>query len=302
MNSRIPPGSVALVTGSSSGFGLQCCVELARRGMRVFASMRDLSRSEGLDAAMAEVGLTCDKVELDVTKPDSLATAVAEIADRVGPKPPGNTAETGDEPLLVPVDIVVNNAGFGLGGFVEDLTMDKLREQFETNFFGLVALTKAVLPGMRERRRGRIINISSLSGRMGQPGAGAYAASKFAVEGISESLRLELLPYGVYVVLIEPGMFRTDLFDRNQRITARALEPDSPNYKALMRLKSIVEKRLARGGDPRQVARVVGQAVAADKPRLRYLVGSDAAVAGTLKGILPFGLWERAVGRVIGAD
>ena len=306
MNSRIPAGSVALVTGSSSGFGLLSCVELARRGLHVFASMRDLERSGRLDAAMAAAGVRCDKVQLDVTDPGSIASAMDAIRQTVAGRA-RDDARAGDDPEntgeLGVVDVLVNNAGYALAGMIEDVSLDELREQMETNLFGAVAVAKAVIPGMRERRRGRIINISSASGRVGQPGLGAYAASKFALEGLSESLRHELLPHGVYVVLIEPGMFRTDIFDRNRRVAARTFEPTSPNYDLSLRMKAAIEGRLERtAGDPRAVAEVVASAALMDRPRLRYPVGWDAALLDAVGRVMPFGIWERVVGRVLGRD
>ncbi len=185
--------SVAVITGTSSGFGLLAAIELARRGLRVFASMRDLGKSATLDAAAREAGVGLEKIALDVTSESSIAAAVREVHDRAGR-----------------LDVLVNNAGFGMGGAFEDLSMAELREQFETNFFGTCAVTKAVLPGMRERKSGRVVNVSSISGLVGAPGTSAYCASKFALEGWSESLRHELRPFGVRIVLVEPGTYRTE--------------------------------------------------------------------------------------------
>lgn len=284
MRSRIPPGSVALVTGSSSGIGLRCCVELARLGLRVVASVRDASCSPKLDAAMAEAGLRCDKIELDVTREGSIAAAMAHIE-----------AEHGG------VDVLVNNAGFAMAGCVEDLGMDELREQLETNFFGLVAVTKAVIPGMRARRRGRIINLSSLGGRVANPGMAAYSASKFAVEGLSESLRYELSSYGVYVVLIEPGVFRTDVLSRHRRVARAAFDPNSPNFTAFKHFSELIDGYvIPRAADPRMVASVIASVVLSERPRLRYLVGADARAVTMASKLLPFRLWERAVGRIAG--
>lgn len=283
MSARISKGSIALVTGASSGFGLLTCLELADSGMRVFASMRNLERRGELDQAMAAEKLTCEVVGLDVTEPDSISAALAHIESRGGP-----------------VDVLVNNAGYGLGGFAEDLTLDEYRAQFETNFFGLVATTKAVIPSMRQRRRGRIINISSMAGLSADPGMSAYSASKFAVEGFSESLRHELLPHDVYVSLIEPGMFRTEIFDRNRRVGARALDPVSPNYRAAQRIVQMLDDRLAASkADPRDVARLIAEVVTSRRPRLRYLVGSDARIRNMIQKTVPASLWERAVVRFL---
>lgn len=278
---------VALVTGSSSGFGLLSSVELARRGHRVFATMRDPSRRGRLDEAAAAAGVAAavEVVALDVKRPESIRTAVADVERRAGR-----------------IDVLVNNAGYGLGGFLEDVEMDELREQLETNFFGLVAVTKAVIPGMRERRRGRVINVSSIAGRIGNPAFSAYCASKWAVEGLSECLRLELLPYGVYVVLVEPGTYKTDIFDRNARVARRARDPSSPWYEATQRMEKLVRRILDRSTqDPNEVAQVIAHAATTRRPRLRYLVGRDAKGEALAKALLPHGVFERVVLRYIGA-
>ncbi len=275
---------VALVTGASSGFGLLAAVELARRGLRVFGSMRDPARADRLRAALDEASLAAEIIRLDVTRPEHIEEAVSSI-----------------EQIAGGVDVLVNNAGYGLGGSVEDITLDELREQFETNFFGLVALTKRVLPGMRERRRGRIINVSSIAGRVALPGVSAYCASKFAVEGFSESLRHELLPFDVYVALVEPGTFRTDIFDRNRRVAARASDPSSAWAEMTRKVSAIVDGRVEKStADPRDVARVIAEIATAARPRLRHLVGRDARAQKLLARLLPDRLWESAVGRVTG--
>ncbi len=275
---------VALVTGASSGFGLLAAVELARRGLRVFASMREPARADRLRAALDEASLAAEVIRLDVTRADQIEEAVSSIEEVAGG-----------------VDVLVNNAGYGLGGSVEDITLDELREQFETNFFGLVGLTKRVLPGMRERRRGRLINVSSIAGRVALPGVAAYSASKFAVEGFSESMRHELLPFDVFVSLVEPGTFRTDIFERNRRIAARASDPNSAWAEMTRRISAIVDGRVEKStADPRDVARVIAEIATAARPRLRYLVGRDARAHQLLSRILPDRLWESAVGRVTG--
>jgi len=275
---------VALVTGASSGFGLLAAVELARRGLRVFGSMRDPARADRLRTALDEASLPAEIIRLDVTRPEHIEEAVSSIEEIAGG-----------------VDVLVNNAGYGLGGAVEDITLDELREQFETNFFGLVALTKRVLPGMRERRRGRIINVSSIAGRIAFPGVAAYSASKFAVEGFSESLRHELLPFDVYVALVEPGTFRTDIFDRNRRVAARSADPSSPWAEVTRKISAVVDGRVERStADPRDVARVIAEIATAARPRLRHLVGRDARAQKLLARLLPDRLWESAVGRVTG--
>lgn len=275
---------VALVTGASSGFGLLTSVELARRGLRVFASMRDLGRRERLDRAAAEAKVELEFVALEVTSVASVAAAVGEVTAKAGR-----------------IDVLVNNAGFGIGGFLEDLTLGEVREQFETNFFGALALTKAVVAGMRERRRGRIIQVSSIAGRVAIPGMSAYCASKFALEGLSEALRYELAPYGVQVVLVEPGTFRTDIFDRNRRMAARATDETSPYFAVTRRMEQMVDKMVAKStADPADVAEVIADAATVEHPRLRYLVGEDARRQAFLKSLLPASLWEKAVLKFVG--
>jgi len=269
----------ALVTGAGSGFGLLTSVELARRGFRVIASLRDPAGSEALDAAAGAANVTLTKIGLDVTDPHSIEKAVRAAG---------------------PIDVLINNAGYGLAGFVEDLAMDELRAQFETNFFGLVAVTKAVIPGMRERGSGKIINVSSISGRFASPGVSAYTSSKWAVEGLSESLRHELSAYGVWVVLVEPGTFKTEIFSRNRRVGKAADDPTSPNYQRSMQLLKIVERNQAKAPEPDIVAKVIARVAVAKRPRLRYLVGRDARGQVLAKALLPFGTVEWAVKKYIG--
>lgn len=271
---------VALITGASSGFGLLTAVELAQRGLRVVASMRDLSRADRLDAALAGAGLSADKVRLDVTDQASIDAAVAEVGR---------------------VDVLVNNAGYGIAGAIEDVSMAELRAQFETNFFGLVALTKAVLPGMRERRWGRVINVSSLNGVLGVPMLGAYCASKHAVEGLTESMRVELLPFGVYVTLVEPGTFRTDIFTRNKVVAAAATDPGSPYYERMQKGDAFAMRRVENSSaDPRAVAVAIARAATANRPALRYPVGVDARGLAAAKRALPYRVLEAAMSRLVG--
>ena len=278
-------GKVALLSGCSSGFGLLASVELARAGFRVYASMRDLGKRGRLDQAAREAGAAVEVVALDVTRGESIAQAVAEVERAAGP-----------------IDVLVNNAGYGIGGFIEELEVDELREQFETNFFGLVALTKAVLPGMRGRGSGRVINVSSIAGRVALPGLGAYCASKFAVEGFSESLRYEAMGDGIQVSLVEPGSFKTDIFYGNRRLARRAKDPASPHFEKAQRMEKMVDKMLEMNdADPRDVALAIVRAATERRPRLRYLVGADAKAQAALKAVLPERAFEAALLRVVRA-
>lgn len=274
----------ALLTGCSSGFGLLTAVELARRGFRVYATMRDLGKRASLDAAAQAAGVPLSVLPLDVTRAESIATTVGSIMDAAGR-----------------IDLMVSNAGYGIGGFVEDLTLAELREQFETNFFGAVALTKAVLPAMRARQAGRLIFVSSLNGLLGFPGLAAYCSSKFALEGFAESLRWEALPEGIYVSLIEPGSFPTAIFGRNRRIAAAATDPSSPYYARSRRLEALVLGRIAASKrDPKAVARTIGRVAMSSRPRLRYRVGADAHLALLARLLLPDRVLDEAMRRLQG--
>ncbi len=265
----------ALVTGASSGFGLLAAVSLAKSGLRVFASMRDLSRRGELDQAAAAAGVSLNVVALDVTKPDTLIEALAQVG---------------------PVDVMVNNAGVGLIGSIENVSMEEVRQVFETNFFGTVALIKAVLPGMRERRAGRIINVGSIAGRIANPGTPIYIASKYAVEGLSDSLRYEVHPFGITVSIIEPGAFPTAM-TKAPWMAARS----GGAYEGIERavesmLKASHEQKVA---DPQWVADAIVHAATARSPRRRYVVGRDAKLALALRGLLPTGAFEAVIRSMI---
>jgi len=276
---------VAVVTGSSSGIGLLTAVELAQRGFGIVATMRDLARRSALEEAARAAGVA-DRIDvrrLDVTEVDSLLRIVGEIVGRHGR-----------------IDVLVNNAGFALAGFLEDLRLPEIRQQFETNFFGQVAMTQAVLPVMRRQRSGHIIIVSSISGVVGQPVVGAYSASKFALEGWSEALRIETRALGIRVVLIEPGAFRTDIWDRNARIGAFAMSPESPNHERGARFSEAIKR--VRKADPIAVARLIARIAQDPNPRLRYRIGHDAHIQKWLRALLPWKLYERLVGKAVGIN
>jgi NAD(P)-dependent dehydrogenase (short-subunit alcohol dehydrogenase family) len=285
MTSLTESKPVTLITGTSSGIGLLCAVALARAGFRVFASMRNLDRRGALDAAAREAGVELTVLPLDVTAPETISAAVDQVQREAGP-----------------IDVLVNNAGISMGGFAEDVSLSELRDLMETNFFGLVATTQAVFPAMRARRSGRILNMSSISGRMALPGLSSYCAAKFAVEGYSEALRYEALPHGVWVSLIEPGCFKTPLYDVNRRTAARALEPTSPHRAAFTRGEQALERILELNPqDPADVAKRVVAVARAKRPRLRYLVGKDAFAESWASALTPHPLFERALLKISGA-
>jgi NAD(P)-dependent dehydrogenase (short-subunit alcohol dehydrogenase family) len=272
------PEKVALVTGSSSGIGLLTTVELARAGFRVVASMRDLGRRQRLDEAAAAAGVASrlDLRRLDITEFDRVGDFVAQL-DR-------------DYARL---DVLVNNAGYAMAGFAEDLLLEELRQQFETNFYGSVAVTKAVLPIMRRQRSGHIIMVSSIGGRISAPVIGAYDSSKFALEGWSESLRIETRSLGIRVVLVEPGSYQTDIWERNVRVGSVALDSSSPNHERAGRFSEMVKK--VHKADPLPVAKLITRIAQMPNPRLRYRVGFDSHLQFWLHTLLPWKIYEKLV-------
>ena len=279
------PSRIAIVTGSSSGIGLLTCIELARHDYTVVATMRDLARRERLDKAAADAGVAAkiDVRQLDVTQHESLPDKVAAILRDHGR-----------------IDVLVNNAGFVVAGFAEDMKLDEVRRQFETNFFGQIAMTQAVLPAMRKQGSGHIIMVSSESGRMGQPGGSLYCASKFALEGWSETLRIETHSLGIRVVLVEPGAFKTDIWDRNTQLSEVILTGQSPNQDRGRRLKEAVVK--LPKADARQVAVVIARLADDPNPKLRYVVGRTARLTLLTRALLPWKAFERLVARKTGID
>lgn len=275
---------VALITGTSSGFGLLTALTLARRGYRVIATMRDLERKNELVQQAEQAGIRerLHLLALDVTDEASVASAVRAVTRHYGR-----------------VDVLVNNAGFAVGGFVEEVDMEAWRRQMETNFFGLIAVTKAVLPVMRTQRSGLIINVSSVSGLTGFPGYAPYAASKFAVEGFSESLRQEMLSYGVRVVLVEPGSFRTPIWGKG---IAGIHSPEGSPYRARLEEVLRYSRRSAETApDPQEVADLIARITTKRAPKLRYPVGRGSRVLMIGKALLPWKVLEGMISRSLRA-
>jgi NAD(P)-dependent dehydrogenase (short-subunit alcohol dehydrogenase family) len=270
---------VAIVTGCSSGFGLLSAVELAKHGFQVVATMRDLSRNQRLLQAAkdADVEKLIDIRRLDVTEFDYVFTAIPNIIRDYGR-----------------VDVLVNNAGYALAGFAEDIQLEELRGQLDTNFFGQVATTKAVLPAMRSQKSGHIIMVSSISGLASNPLTSSYSASKFALEGWSEALRIELLALGIRVVLVEPGAYDTDIWDKNVRLGKSTNTDASPNRERSRRFANMVKTRLKKA-DPREVSELIVRIAEDPNPKLRYLIGKDAKMRYWSRRILPWKRYERLV-------
>jgi NAD(P)-dependent dehydrogenase (short-subunit alcohol dehydrogenase family) len=274
----------ALITGASSGFGLLTTVTLARREWRVLATMRDLSRHDSLEALAREAGVRerIEFHELDVTK----AEQIGALADLI---------QARNEPLLA----IVNNAGFALPGFTEDVTDTELRRQFDTNFFGAASVTRAMLPILRRQGCGHVVMISSVGGRMAVPGLGSYNASKFALEGWTEALRLEMKPLGIQVVLVEPGSFETNIW--NAKPSEGMLDPASPNAARAARWRDRVVGDVKRA-NAQTVADLIANILDNPRPRLRYVIGTDARIGLTLRRLLPWGLFERLIIKGTGMD
>jgi NAD(P)-dependent dehydrogenase (short-subunit alcohol dehydrogenase family) len=264
-----------LITGCSSGIGRTTAEHLAERGWMVYASAR---RTEAI-SDLAERG--CKTLALDVTDEESMRAAVAAVTDAEGA-----------------VGALVNNAGYSQSGAIETLPLDRLRAQFETNVFGLVRMCQLVLPGMRRQGWGRIVNVSSMGGRLTFPGGGAYHGTKHAVEALSDALRFEVRGFGVDVVVIEPGLIKTRFGDTAAgSIDATAAGGDDPygefNAAVSKGTAEVYEGPLARlGGGPETVARVIERAITARRPKTRYKVTPSARLALAQRRLLTDRAWD----------
>lgn len=261
---------VAVVSGSSSGIGLATSLALARSGFHTYATMRNLAKSARVRDVAAREKLPLEVVQLNVNDGRSVNDAVAKI-----------TAERGR------IDVLVNNAGYGLVGALEDLSIEELKAQYDTNFFGLIRLTQAVLPLMRKQNGGIIVNISSVTGRIGFPGISAYASTKFALEGLSEAISYELEPFGIKVVMVEPGVIKTN-FAGGMVVARKAGDPSSPYLQMTQQMNATFSSLMENGSSPPEVvAKAVLQAVTAENPKQRYLAGDDAVALMDMKRKAP---------------
>ena len=279
----MPEPRRVLITGTSSGIGLATAVELARRGWSTVATMRDPSRAGRLRDAAAAAGvaerLTIEA--LDVTDAASIAAAVPRIL------------------AGGPLAAVVHNAGVAAAGAFEDLPEAEIRRVMETNFFGVLALTRALLPSFRAQHSGRIVVVSSNSAFAGEPANSIYVASKWAIEGWAESLAFEAERFGIEVVLVEPGPYKTDIWDSSPRIL-----PDGSPYTAWLRQleEAIDAKVLASARDPHEVAVAIAGALEAARPRMRYPVSPQAHIGLFLRGKLPTRAQRWLVKRLLGVS
>jgi NAD(P)-dependent dehydrogenase (short-subunit alcohol dehydrogenase family) len=263
---------VVLITGCSSGFGYETALLMAREGWRVFATMRDLKKAAPLRAAAA--GLPLEVLPLDVDRESSVKRAVARALKRAGR-----------------IDVLVNNAGFGAYGAVLDFEDAEVRAQYETNVLGILRCARAVLPSMAARGRGRIINVGSVAGTVTFTGMGLYCSSKYAVEALTEALRLEGRPLGIEACVVEPGMFHTS-FGANRRWARRWRARKSPFQGLIDRMVAYMNSRRRNGGGGAPVARVIRRAATARRMALRYPVGWDAWLLTLLRKVLPGAMLE----------
>jgi NAD(P)-dependent dehydrogenase (short-subunit alcohol dehydrogenase family) len=249
---------VAIVTGSSSGIGLETSVSLAQNGFLTYATMRNLDKSSIIKTAADNESLPIKVVQLNVADNRMVNNAIQAIVSEAGR-----------------IDILVNNAGYGLVGAFEDLSIDdEIKNQYETNVFGLMRVTQAVLPIMRRQKSGIIVNVSSGAGLFGYPGGSAYVSTKFAIEGLSESMAYELEPFGIKVVLIEPGFIKTN-FANAMVLAKKAQDPSSPYSEMMQRIQANSNEMAKNASSVDVVSKAILEAVKSKSPNLRYLVGKD---------------------------
>lgn len=276
-NGTLTPRDTVVVTGSSTGLGLETALYLAGQGYKVYATVRNLDSRPAVLQAAEQRNVELEVVRLDVTDTASIESAITTIVDTTGG-----------------IFGLINNAGQGLRGCLEDLSEEEIRQGFEANVFGTIAVTKAVLPHMRAAGRGRIVTISSVGGRISSFGLSIYCGSKFAQEGIGEALALEVAPFGLQAILIEPGIINTTRWTVNRGTGQRAYDPASPYARLFQRSEKLADRRVeASRTQPIDVAKTVHKALTTKRPRMRYVVGRPAAAAIILKRYLPERLFER---------
>lgn len=276
---NIQKKKVVLITGASSGFGLLASLQLAKNSYFVIATMRDMTKLHVLKDLAIEMSVieNIKILQMDVVNENQIEEVKQFIQTHYGQ-----------------LDILINNAGYSLGGLTEFLEIKDWKEQLDTNLFGVIAVTKAFLPLMRHRRSGKIINLGSISGRFGFPGLGPYVTSKFALSGFSESLRLELLPFNISVSLIEAGSFKTDIWRKS--LSNIALHEDN-DYSYLKNIYQTATETAENAADPGEVIKLILKISYAKKPKFRYQVGTGVRRMIFFKSILPWSVIECAIKR-----
>jgi NAD(P)-dependent dehydrogenase (short-subunit alcohol dehydrogenase family) len=255
-NKDVAKKKVALVTGSSSGIGYETALMLARNGFDTYATMRNTNKSKEIEEIAKKENLPLRVLKLDVTDDRSVDDAINNILNE-----------------KKSIEVVVNNAGYGLMGSIEDSSLDEIKAQFETNFFGAIRVMQKVLPIMRQQKSGTIVNVSSIAGRIGFPMGSSYVSSKFALEGLSESMSYELEQFGIRILLIEPGVINTNFAFVTPK---KALDTNSPYSPIMNKMQENLVSTIANGTSPKEVANVILRAITEDSPERRYLVGNDA--------------------------
>ncbi|PFD42079.1 short-chain dehydrogenase [Bacillus cereus] len=267
---------IAVITGASSGFGLLTTLELAKKDYFVIATMRNLDKQINLISQATVLNLQHNiKVQqLDVTDQNSIHSFQLFLEE------------------INRVDLLINNAGYANGGFVEEIPTEEYRKQFETNLFGAISITQLVLPYMREQKSGKIINISSISGQVGFPGLSPYVSSKYALEGWSESLRLEVKPFGIDVALLEPGSYNTNIWEVGKQLAENQSDTISPYKEYMDKIQKHINSGSDTFGNPIDVANKIVEIAEAKRTNLRYPIGKGVKFMIFAKKILPWRLWE----------
>ncbi|MDA1533035.1 MULTISPECIES: oxidoreductase [Bacillus cereus group] len=270
---------VAIITGSSSGFGLLTTLELAKKDYLVIATMRNLEKQANLLSQATQLNLLHNITvqQLDITDQNSIHNFQLFLKE------------------INRVDLLINNAGYANGGFVEEIPVEEYRKQFETNLFGAISITQLVLPYMREQQSGKIINISSISGQVGFPGLSPYVSSKHALEGWSESLRLEVKPFGIDVALVEPGSYNTNIWEVGKQLATNQSDTTSPYKEYMDKIQKHINSGSDTFGNPIDVANKIVEIVESKRTNLRYPIGKGVKFMIFAKKILPWRLWEYLV-------
>ena len=261
MNNQGQQEKIAVATGSSSGIGFETSLLLSRNGVYTYATMRNLNKSQQINDVAEKENLPLKVLQLDVTDDKSVKDAIRQVKDESSR-----------------IDVLINNAGYDVMGAVEDISIEEFKSQFETNLFGVIRVTKEVLPIMRNQRAGNIINISSVGGKIGIPLNSAYISSKFALEGLSESMRYELEQFGIDVILIEPGVVKSNFFENADVANNNTNNTISAYSQLTQNLYEGFEPLLKSNSSslPSDVAKIIYKAIESNNREVRYLVGKDA--------------------------
>lgn len=267
-----------LVTGCSSGIGLATCHVLSRNNFMTYGTVRNLSKAKNIQDLMNRENLSLKILRLDVNDNQSIKLAIKKILNDTGR-----------------IDVLINNAGYGMFGPIEEITTQEIKKQFETNFFGAIRLIKAIVPIMRKQGKGTIVNISSMVGRFGVPLNSAYVSSKFAVEGLSESISFELEEFGIRVIVIEPGVVKSDFF---HNVKVKGMNLESPYHELMERRVNFLDKAMKNSlTSSYDVAGTILDALNSKDPKFRYVIGNDATNSLRMRNSLSdrkFMEWIRA--------